>query len=97
MSVKTALLVTTILVAASSAAIGQTLYPYNSNFPYGASTNRGYTIQTPGQQPAFANPMGNGGYVVQTPGQLPTFVNPTGNGGYTVQTPGQMPTFIHPN
>lgn len=94
MSVKTALLAITVVVAASSAAIGQSLYPYNNNWPY---TNRGYTIQTPSPLPTFVSPMGNGGYTVQTPGQLPTFVNPTGNGGYTVQTPGQMPTFIHPN
>jgi hypothetical protein len=36
----------------------------------------GYTIQTPGQLPTYANPTPNGGYTVQTPGQLPTYINP---------------------
>jgi len=97
MSLKKALLVTTVLVSVSSGAIAQSPFPYNAYSPYGGNSNRSYTIQTPGQPPTFVNPTGNGGYTVQTPGQLPTFVNPTGNGGYTVQTPGQLPTFINPH
>ena len=63
----------------------------------GASAQMGgYTIQTPGQMPTYANPTPNGGYTMQTPGQMPAYVNPTPNGGYTVQTPGQMPTYINP-
>jgi hypothetical protein len=97
MSLKKALLAAMVLATASTGAIAQSLYPYNSYAPYGGNANRGYTVQTPGPLPTFVNPMGNGGYTVQTPGQLPTFVNPMGNGGYTVQTPGHLPTFINPN
>jgi hypothetical protein len=65
--------------------------------PTYALAQQGYTIQTPGQLPAYVNPNGGGGYTVQTPGQLPTYVNPNGGGGYTVQTPGQLPTYVQPN
>jgi hypothetical protein len=81
------LIIAAVFALMAGAAFAQQLRTFGTS-------DRGYTVQGPGQPPTYVIPDSDGGYTFQTPGQLPTYATPNANGGYTLQQPGRTPKYM---